>query len=251
LAEHLTLTTLTINENYNFPNYKTSPFHPIIFFPNIMSRRSKTTSKKKTIKKEVPKKFKQEAEGQKPVDSYLSVATSLEDKEGLMASSTKVTTATKTQSGKKAKEASSCVAAIASNRKKREVVKDEEGEDNEPNLAKDKDEEQAHSRGRLPRRVATKKAKYTEVDSTTDEESANEEVEDDDDFEHNSINKSKKTGHKKTKTRSIPARSKEDTTSCKNEKKVNKPPLQNIKEQISDVWKPSQGDWRSLAGIDY
>jgi hypothetical protein len=248
-----------------------------------MPRRSKTIVKKKTLKKEVPKKFQQQEEDGKhtPVDASLSVPDAspkdeMSEDECEMDNSSKVVVGIKVSQHKnKKKQALSTfsVAVKASGKKKRKGVKDEEEEEDEHievNPAKE-EEEQDDTRvdGRRTRRHAAKAAKYTEVDSTTDEESEeenddddvdNDDDDDDDDFEC-TIEKAKKFGLKKannisnkTSPQAMTASkkySKKDTPSSNSKKNTNKTALTNNKESISDIWKPSQGDWRSLAGIDY
>jgi hypothetical protein len=245
-----------------------------------MPRRSKTTVKKKTLKKEVPKKLqRQEGGRQTPVDASLSVPDAspkdeMSEDECEVANSSKVVVGLKVSQPKNKKKqtlSTFSVAVIASSKKKRKVVKDEEEDEHiEVNPAKE-EEEQDDTRvdGRRTRRNAAKTAKYTEVDSTTDEESEEENDDDDDDVDNDdddddfecTIEKAKKNGLKKANTISNKASpramtaskkySKKDTPTSISKKKTNKTTLANIKEPISEIWKPSQGDWRSLAGIDY
>ncbi|KAG7351999.1 hypothetical protein IV203_008047 [Nitzschia inconspicua] len=214
-----------------------------------MPRRSKrktvptATTKKKGIEKNVPNDVHEEEEDTNPVVSSLPMTDSSDCDEA-------AGTATPTS---------------GSNNKKRKAIKEEEEEENaSPAEEHEKVESNEGTRptGRAGRRrAANKMAKqsYAEVEYTTDEES-----ESDDDFE-GAVNtaknrrKGKPTSAKKSvKPKASPkatlknnGKKKDTTVAKKNKNNDEETPLSNAKEAIANVWKPSHGDWRAEAGIDY
>ncbi len=131
--------------------------------------------------------------------------------------------------------------------KKRQV--DEKNEEQDPVS------EDFHSRNndRPSRRVATKKVKYTEIDTTTDEESASEDGEDIQEMPKNETIRHKSVAKKPVSSATQP---------FKDFKNVEKHKKQSMDKRTSNstphvgsirskMWQPHEEDWRASGGIDY
>lgn len=225
-----------------------------------MPRRSKkATATNKKAKKAESKKVEEDEKALKSPESDVP----LSDDEQEATAPLKVVV----QAAKKATKQSKKVTAAVSLKinKKRKDIQAESEDDSAEEGPSPVEETDARTNSRPSRRAAaTKKTKYTEVDSSTDVESDSEA---DDHFEE-AIPKNK-SRHKTTSLKSAPTKKlnvagrtplKDVKNSGKNglEKKADVKPTIDVKNLTpnvakikSQMWQPNDGDWRVESGIDY